>query len=269
MPTLDLIADLEYIISRFAANPIKKVMRAHLTYQITRYVKSSKKQNRITQFLVKAAKTTARFLKEHCDIFVSSSDKGNVTIIAKRSDFDHKLETLFNNPELFEILPSDPTTSLQAKNNRLISTLFNKTKHFITEQQSKNLKTYIAISPRAFGQYKFHKENLPVRPIISTINSPCYKLSKFLTNVLKQSFRSKFTVKNSKQVVKTLIKTRILPEYILVSFDVCNCFNNVSTQLALKIVEKYFDIRIKPNTKIPKSTFMNLLKFCLIECNYF
>lgn len=35
------------------------------------------------------------------------------------------------------------------------------------------------------------------------------------------------------------------------------------------MVSKHFDERVKPQTDIPKDKFMNLLKFCLVDCNYF
>lgn len=268
-PTLDLIADLELIISRFAAEPIKKAMRAHLTFLITSWTKKRKKLNRIEQFLISAAKKTAKFLRDNGDIFVSNSDKGNVTIIANRSDYDRKMDELINNADNFVEITSDPTESLQNKNNGLISTLNNKHHQFITDKQASALRTYVAVPPRIFGQFKFHKEGMPVRPIISTINSACYKLSRFLASLLKRSFKSNYSLKNSKQFVKFITKTHIVPGYELVSFDVENCFNNISTELALKTVGDHFDERIKPNTEIPKKDFINLLKFCLVDCNYF
>ena len=66
------------------------------------------------------------------------------------------------------------------------------------------------------------------------------------------------------------IKGRNLPNgYKLISFDVENCFTSISPELAIKLVERDFDQYIKKNTDIPKKNFINLLKFCLIDCNYF
>lgn len=252
IPTLDLIADIELIVSRFAAEPIKKAMRAHLTFLITSWMKKKKRLKRIERFLISATKTTAKFLKDNGDIFISNSDKGNVTIIANRLDYDRKMNELINNTDDFEEIVGDPTESLQNKNNRLITTLHNKTRQFITQQEASSLRTYIAVPPSIFGQFKFHKEGMPIRPIISTINSACYKLSRYLASLLKRSFQSKYSLKNSKQFVKFITKTHIFPGYELVSFDVSNCFNNISTKLALTTVEQYFDERLKPNTEIPE-----------------
>ena len=46
---------------------------------------------------------------------------------------------------------------------------------------------------------KIHKQNIPIRPVINCINSPNYKVSKFITKILKEkiNLKNKFTVKNS------------------------------------------------------------------------
>ena len=65
------------------------------------------------------------------------------------------------------------------------------------------------------------------------------------------------------------MRDRNLDNYRLISFDVENCFTNISTELAIRIVERDFDEFVKNNTNIPKTQFINLLKFCLVDCNYF
>lgn len=52
----------------------------------------------------------------------------------------------------------------------------------------------------------------------------------------------------------------------MISFDVTNCFPNISTELALQTTENAFDRNMNKNTKIPKSY---LQRFWLIDCNYF
>lgn len=108
-----------------------------------------------------------------------------------------------------------------------------------------------------------------MRPVISTISSPCYKLARFLSRILRKSFKSAYALKNSLQFVRMIKKRNIPSEYKLISFDVENCFTNISTELALKIIERDFDQFVSKNTDIPKQQFMNLLKFCLVDCNYF
>lgn len=179
------------------------------------------------------------------------------------------MDELLNDTENYAMLQSDPTQSLEAKNNRLINTLHNKLHQYITSEQAKQLKTYTAIPPRIFGKMKIHKPDRKMRPVVSTINAPCYKLARFLSKILRDAFQSKYALKNSGQLVKQIIQKTIPDNFQIVSFDVENCFTNISTDLALRIIERDFDGHISKQTNIPKKQFMNLLRFCLIDCNYF
>lgn len=182
------------------------------------------------------------------------------------------MNEFLSNTELFEELRSDPTSYLELKHNRLIKLLFdteNSSNQFITVSQKKFLTNYTSIPPRIYGQIKIHKENKPIRPIVSTIKSVAYNLSRFLATILRKSFKPKYSIKNSKEFVKNVIKIKIPENYKYVSFDVVNCFTNISTEIALNIIKRDFNQYISKNTNIPKELFIDLLNFCLNECNYF
>lgn len=266
-PSLDIVTDVEFIISRFAEEPIKKAVRGQLAYTITKFTKTKIRPNRIQKFLLRAIRITTKFLQQHPDVFISSSDKGGVTVIANKHEYHRKLGLLLEDEDTFKKLDADFTQRMQTKNNKLVKRLFEE-KH-ITLMQKKQLTTYTAIPPRIFAQFKVHKEGYPVRPIVSTINSPSYKLSKLLATILRKSFgKPKYNLKNSAQFVKRIRGKRIKPGNRLLSFDVVNCFTNIPTNLAMEIIERRFD-EIQKHTSIPKALFMELLDFCLHENNFF
>lgn len=53
--------------------------------------------------------------------------------------------------------------------------------------------------PRLYGLPKIHKENLPMRPVVSFSNTPLELLSKFVNNFLSTTLNYKpvYTVKNT------------------------------------------------------------------------
>lgn len=267
-PTFDVITDVEHIARGISNDEkIQKRFRGEMGYSITKYVKSNRRVNRIHKFLLKASKITKKFLKEHPDIMITNSDKGSITVISTKADYFDKMNRL-NDRSNFELLPEDPTVQCQDKNNRLIGVL--KKKQFITENEASRLTTYTANPPRLFGQIKVHKDGYPVRPIVSTVNTAANKLSRFLARILRSAFsRSKYNLKNSQQFVRNIRKIDSNGTWKMVSFDVVNCFGNIPVELALEIIERKFDEKIKQHTNIPKKMFMNLLRFCLIDCNYF
>ena len=70
-------------------------------------------------------------------------------------------------------------------------------------------------------------EDLPLRPIISTIRIATYELAKYLAQILKPLGQSQYTIKSSKLFIKTRKKQKISPGYQMVSFDVVSLFANV------------------------------------------
>ena len=77
----------------------------------------------------------------------------------------------------------------------------------IHQNSSQNLRNKIAYGltnnnpspPFMKGLPKIHKQNIPRRPVINCINSPYYKVSKFITKILKEkiNLKNKFTVKQT------------------------------------------------------------------------
>ena len=95
---------------------------------------------------------------------------------------------LLTDAKVFKEIKKDPTSSYQRKNNELIKKL--KTHYEISEETAKSLMTYTSNPPAFYGLLKTHKQDLPIRPIISGISSPVQKLSKYLASILTMAMDS-------------------------------------------------------------------------------
>ncbi|KAG8232876.1 hypothetical protein J437_LFUL011582 [Ladona fulva] len=116
--------------------------------------------------------------------------------------------------------------------------------------------------PRIYGAPKIHKDEVPLRPIVSTIGSPTYGLAKLLQNALQPYVGDTPShVKNSSHFIEILTKTRLKNTDILASFDVKSLFTCVPIEDSLKIVEKLTERRL------PKD-YSHLIEFCL-RTSYF
>lgn len=265
-PILDLATDVEAVISHQIPKPYQREARGDVLYTMTKFSKERRKLNRIDKFLNKALEQTRIFLKNNRDVMVSNSDKGGVTIISRKSEYYAKIRELLSDSNSFEIIDRDPTKLIQGRVNRLLDKLYHAS--YISDQVKKNLKTWNTIPPRLFGQIKYHKPGNPIRLIVSTIDSAAYKISRFLATILRKAFTPKFRIKNSQQFIRTIRKTRITKGNVLVSYDVVNCFGTIPTALALSIIERDFHM-IEQVTPIPKESFLQMLKLCLEQANYF
>ena len=57
-----------------------------------------------------------------------------------------------------------------------------------------------------YGLSKLYKTNHPIRPVVSYVNAPIYKICKYINELLKDMFISKFSIKNLLELTKDLLK---------------------------------------------------------------
>ena len=117
-----------------------------------------------------------------------------------------------------------------------------------------------------YGLPKIHKENTPIRLIVSTINSPSYKLAKELARILNPlAGNTVHTVKNSTVFVERIQGMEVTSDDRLVSFDIKSLFTQVPVEEALKVVEERLigDRNLGDRTSIPVSQLVELTRLCL------
>ena len=88
---------------------------------------------------------------------------------------------------------------------------------------------------RIYGLLRIHKADVPLRPIVSCVNTFAYDLSAYLANILSPlTGKSEYTVTNSAHFVSTVSNETILDNEIMVSFDVELLFTNVPIDAAVQ-----------------------------------
>ena len=127
-------------------------------------------------------------LKTDENIVILPADKGRVTVVMDKTDYNDKMDSLVNDKQTYEVLKRDPTPALQRKLNNKLLTLKKTDK--IDFRRYNRLRCSVpqpepSPKPKLYGLPKLHKPNIHMRPIISFCGSPTYQLSKYLTNVLK------------------------------------------------------------------------------------
>ena len=190
-------------------------------------------------------------LKENKEVIVISADKGNATVVMNTDEYEEKIKEILK-PETYSVKARDPTNTVERKTINLL-------KETDWEQDLiKQLKPSNSLPPRLYGLPKIHKQGVPLRPIVSSIGSPTYKLAKHLATLLKSLVgQSEHHIKNSKQFID-IIKTIKLEETdILVSFDVESLFTKVPLAETLVLLRPHFDPPV-----------INLFQHCLTS-SYF
>ncbi|XP_047141171.1 uncharacterized protein LOC124816160 [Hydra vulgaris] len=137
--------------------------------------------------------------------------------------------------------------------------------------------TIEARTPLFYSLPKIHKENTPLRPIVSGCGSPTDNLSEYVVKYLlpiAESLPSYF--KDSTELLKTLCETP-LPrrEYILVTADVVSLYTNIPHDDGIRAVSNFLNNNWKllklPNNLppiIPTNHFCDLLKLILENSSF-
>lgn len=197
------------------------------------------------------------------NLIVTKTDKSDAIVVIPKPDYFSKVNKFLETDQI-KLITTDPTQKFQkiikqAINESSPSTLTKPANYFINMNPS---------APKLYGLIKNHKENVPIRPVVSHINSPCYKLARELTHIFRKitGFKSKYSIKNSVELSQKLKQISLPPNCTLVSFDVDDMFSNIPDKECISIIS---DIMDKCNVDITTHTdFIFLLNICTQQ-NYF
>ncbi|XP_046406364.1 uncharacterized protein LOC124171266 [Ischnura elegans] len=195
-------------------------------------------------------RTALKALRENQDILILPADKGNATVLMKQVEYQKKISELLSDT-IYRKLGKNPMAKAERETKAIIK------KSSIPLEEKRGLITSAPKPPRLYGLPKVHKEGVPLRPIVSQIDAPTYRLAKYLARTLQNHTGTTTThVKNSAHFVEMIRYMTIANEDIMVSFDVVSLFTNVPIAESVEIVRTLVD------SGIPKD-FPDLVNHCL------
>ncbi|XP_065370896.1 uncharacterized protein LOC135963045 [Calliphora vicina] len=262
---IPLIADMEQWVQGIKDDTEKDITRSKIANRIA-YFKRNLRNTGKDKFILSIYEVTRNFIKKHeKDIIITTADKGNKTVILYRRDYMEKMYQLLDDKSTYRKIEIDPTTSLQKRNNNLITQLGKD--GYITRYEKFNMTTQAAAAPELYGLPKIHKDGIPLRPISASMKVPCYSLSKYIGTILRNIVSPKYNIQNSVELKRKLESVSLENDDIMVSFDVVSLFTNIPIHLAIRnILDKWKTL--KEHTAIPRQTFLKILQFCLTDNNY-
>ena len=155
----------------------------------------------------------------------------------------------------------DLTDCLTHKLSEKLLTL--KQSRFLSEAIYKKIRPYHKQPPRISVLLKIHKTDVPLRPIVSCINTFAYDLSAYLANIL-----SPLTGKS--EFVSSVSNKTILENEIMVSFNVELLFTNIPLNAAVQAALQKFenDPSLADHTTLMPAQIADLLTF-ILRSTYF
>ena len=174
----------------------------------------------------------------------------------------------------FTVVENDPTKPLESKIQRILR----KVKSKITDQEYKHLYPTGSQPGKFYGTAKMHKlpvngnlNDLPLRPIVSNINTSTYNLAfinkltfsnKFLSKLLSPLRQSDHNIRSAKDFIQNIKRKNIPTGYKMVSFDIKSLFSNIPLDRTINIILN----RIYDNNELRISISRNAMKELLLLC---
>ena len=169
-------------------------------------------------------------LRNDKSITILQADKGNATVLLDTDDYVKKAMDLLSHPP-FRKLKRDPTTRNEKRVNDCIKRL--QDRGAIEQTTAKTLRVPgNGTRPSLFyGSVKIHKADNPLRPIVSTVGSATYAVSKLVSRILSPYAREAPSyIDNSSDFIAKLKDITIDDDEVMVSFDVKSLFTSVPTK---------------------------------------
>ena len=180
-------------------------------------------------------------LRSDESIIIQKSDKGNSVVILNKITYLQRMEQLLADPSKFEnvnIAPGKDYNHIWNQELRVRSTLKNLLKSkAITETTYCNLCPTGSRPGVMYGLAKVHKQLIDgfpkFRPILSAINTPTYKLAKFLVGIMEPLTKNDFTVKDTFSFANEIRFQN--SELCMSSFDIDSLFTNIPLEETINI----------------------------------
>ena len=180
---------------------------------------------------------TLRDLSNDNTIIICKPDKGNGIVILNKQDYITKMHDILNDRRKFKKIDTDQllyTLRLEDRLNRAIRQL--KKDNVMTEATANNILASGKSPGIMYGLPKIHKQNIPMRPILSANNTVSYDLSKYITPLLSHLTTNDFTIKNSYEFSNKIQNFPNSSKYFMCSFDLQSLYTNIPLQETLDII---------------------------------
>lgn len=200
-------------------------------------------------------------LKKRNCVYVKA-DKGNKLVVLDKIDYENQVHDLIN-VRGYKVLNKNPLPRMIRECDSLrqqIGAVFG-------QRLTRKLNVSNPSIALMYCLPKIHKEGKKMRPIVSSINTPSYKMAKWLVSEMRKlpPIKSR-SVKNSADFVRKVKDIVIGTNQMIVSFDVSNLFPSINTLYAL---DEFDDFLIESDISDEKTMIYSEVARLCMKQNYF
>lgn len=231
------------------------------------------KQRHSAQIKQKQYHQLLQRLRQDKSIVITRPDKGRGVVIMNKNDYLLKMHAILNDSSKFKCLFVDPTITREKSLANLLRRL--KNQGHISEQFYYMARPSGSNPGRLYGLPKIHKDDVPLRPVLSAIGTYNYGLGKALKQILSNIVKNKRIIKDSFTFVDALqsLKNHELNEqqnleYKMVSFDIASLYTNIPLDETIQIVLNHLYDTENPATTMKREDMKKLLEFATKDSHF-
>ena len=210
------------------------------TNYLQREIKKLILVNKTKPNISRKERNALRTLSKDQSILVQKADKGGSIVILNTVDYENKMLNMLSDTVTYTEISNIDLKTATSQIDDIIERLHQN--NYISKKQKRYLSRCRPKVPILYGLPKIHKNNWPLRPIVSQIDSPAYKLNKYLDYLLTTAEKcipnllqdtTKFL-----QIINTLEK--IPDNCILFTIDVTSLYTVLPHDLVINYVEEMY-----------------------------
>ena len=147
-------------------------------------------------------------LSKDFSLMIGKPDKCNGVVVMDRAKFVTKMKVILNGQSKFKAVHQDNNLDNLVKFQKFLSLV--KSKGAISPEEYYRIRPTAAATPTLYGLLKLHKENVPMRPILSFIGSYNHECAAWLFEILTPLRHHQATVKDSFEFLQRISRVQVI-----------------------------------------------------------
>lgn len=244
---VDAVVDIESII-KYKTNSVQNAIRKK-TAKVISSIPPCRRDKNYEFGLIKS-------IKEKDCVYVKA-DKGNKLVILGKEDYENRMTGVIEELSC-KLITRNPLPKMVREVDNL--------RKIVSETFGLRYKWSLNVPnptlAKLYGLPKIHKVGNKMRPIVSSINSPSYKMAKWFVSEMKILPRIKsLSVLNSFELVEKIKDVNFEEDEIMISFDVTSLFPSVPVDRALSALNRHLIVtKVQAEKRI---IYEKVAKLCL------
>lgn len=212
-------------------------------------------------------------LKNNKEIIIKPADKGGGIAVLNRNDYISKIDSMLNDQKVYERVYTDDTQLIKNEADQLI----HQCSKYLSKKQIRYLTEFEPRTPIFYGLPKLHKQNWPLRPVVSQTNGPTSRLNEYADKLLEVAEKHVVDLlKDSTGFLNHLqIDNHISDDEVIVTADVESLYTNIPHEEGVEFVIHQYVKTLKhwpkgPNYLKPLPVYLlrKILEFILKNCTF-